>query len=354
MENTALSLTVADRVPDGFLDAPATDLIDVLPSPTLFDLPAGAHAPHAPAAPLFVSVLLHGNEDTGLLAIQEVLRRHAEHGLPRRLLLFVGNVAAAAAGRRRFDDQVDFNRAWPGTLTPEAPEAALMRQVVDYVAARKPFASIDIHNNTGLNPHYACVNRLESAFLYLALLFSRTVVFFEKPEGVQSAALAPICPAVTVECGKPGEKSATAHAAEFVEACLSLSGFPDHPPAAGDIDLLRTVAVVKIPPENSFSFDGGAADIRFRENIDHVNFSELESGSLFGSVAPGSCARLALELDAVSPHHEFFDYEGGEIRLARPAIPAMLTRDERAVRLDCLCYLMHRIDSRGALVLPVD
>ena len=38
--------------------------------------------------PLFVSVLLHGNEDTGLAAAQEVLRRHLSHELHRSLLLF--------------------------------------------------------------------------------------------------------------------------------------------------------------------------------------------------------------------------------------------------------------------------
>lgn len=351
MDSEALSLTVTDRVPAGFLEAPARELIRIVPTPTLFDLAA---RPGADGAPLFVSVLLHGNEDTGLLAIQDVLRRHRETGLPRRLLLFIGNVAAAAAGLRRFDGQIDFNRAWPGTLTPDTPEAALMREVVDYVALQHPYASIDIHNNTGLNPHYACLNRLDPAYLHLARLFSRTVVYFEKPEGVQSAALAPICPAVTVECGKPGERSATDHAGEFVEACLSLSEFPAHPPPATDIDLLRTVAVVRIPEETTFSFDGSAADIRFRDNIDHVNFSELAPGALFGNVAPGSDARLELELDPASPYREFFDYADGDIRLAQPTIPAMLTRDERAVRLDCLCYLMQRIDSRGALVLPVD
>jgi hypothetical protein len=184
---TTLDLNILDHVPEALLTTSVPDLIHTLPQPTLFDLPGRVEQP------LFVSVLLHGNEDTGLLAAQEVLRRHQERGLPRRLLLFVGNVAAAQAGVRTLDSQLDFNRAWPGTLHAEAPETALMQQVVDYVAARQPFASIDIHTNTGLNPHYACLNRLEAPFMHLARLFSRTVVFFEKPVGVQSAAMAEIC-----------------------------------------------------------------------------------------------------------------------------------------------------------------
>lgn len=277
-----MTLTILNEVPEGLIWASPETVIDTLPEPALFDLPGRIEAP------LFVSVLLHGNEDTGLRAIQEILKRYREERLPRRLLLFIGNVAAAAAGVRTLDGQLDFNRAWPGTLHPQAPEARLMRQVVDTVAARRPFASIDIHNNTGINPHYACLNELDPRFLHLARLFSRTVVYFKKPVGVQSAAMALVCPAVTVECGKTGEQSATAHAVEFIEACLSLSGFPEHAPNPSDFDLLRTFAVVKVAPQVSFSFDGAEADIRFREDIDHLNFSELAPGTSFGRLAPGA------------------------------------------------------------------
>ena len=328
-----MDLTVLDSIPGGFLTSSARDLIAVLPEPTLFDLPGRIDRP------LFVSVLLHGNEVVGLHAVQEVLRRDLDRGLPRRMILFVGNVAAAAAGVRTLDAQLDYNRAWPGGLQPDAPEARLMQQVYDYVAARNPFASIDIHANTGLNPHYACVNRLEPTFLSLAQLFSRTIVYFETPVGVQSAALAHLCPAVTVECGKTDDTSVTAHAVEFVEASLTLSHFPEHALRPTDFDLLRTFAVVKVPPQATLSFDGSPADFRFREDLDRLNFSELAAGSSFGAMAGGNGFRLHLETENDSPVTEYFDYAGDEVRLREAAIPAMLTRDVRAVRLDCLCYL---------------
>ena len=162
--------------------------------------------PDGSARPLFVSVLLHGNEDSGWRAIQSVMRQHRGTPLPRPMLLFVGNVAAARAGVRTLPDQEDCNRAWPGTPNPETPLARLLANVVEIVRREQPFASIDIHNNTGRNPHYACVNSFDEAHLHLARLFSRTVVYFEEPVGVQSAALAPICPAVTVECGRAGRR----------------------------------------------------------------------------------------------------------------------------------------------------
>jgi hypothetical protein len=80
---------------------------------------------------------------------------------------------------------------------------------------RGVFASIDVHNNTGLNPHYACVNRLDKEFLWLASLFGRLVIYFTHPKGTQTAAFAPFCPAVTLECGKPEHPYGVEHAFEY-------------------------------------------------------------------------------------------------------------------------------------------
>lgn len=330
-------LTTRDALPPGFLDCDARDVVHLLPGPTLI------HLPGRDQRPLFASVLVHGNEVTGFDAVRHVLRRNGERMLPRALSLFVGNVAAAAANVRTLPGQYDYNRVWPGTAFTSAPEARLMAEVVDAMRQRQPFASIDIHNNTGLNPHYACVSRLEPAYLHLARLFSGVVVYFERPLGVQSTAMSAICPAVTVECGHSGTRDGVKHAAEFVEACLHLSEFPEHAPARHDVELLETVAIVRVPAHLSMSFDGSDADIRFREDIDHLNFSAAPAGTVFGHVAnPG------VRLEILPGHNrgvlcEWFDYREGDIRLTRPAFPAMLTRDAAAIRLDCLCYLMERI-----------
>lgn len=342
MDVTCAPCAVFDSLPEGFLDCPADRLAEILPGPTLFNL--AGRDPH----PLFVSTLLHGNEDSGLRAAQEILRRHAARGLNRSLLLFIGNVRAAAAHLRTLPDQRDHNRIWPGAPAADDPFAEMARWVYDYAAKRKPFASVDIHNNTGFNPHYACVNRLEPKYIALAQLFSRTVVHFERPLGTQAAAFSRLCPAITVECGKAGADTATRHAVELLEACLSISQLPDHAPAPQDVDLLRTYAIVKPPAGASFSFDGAPADFMFRPDIDHLNFSELEAGVAFGALGrEGARLEVTAGDGFDTPPGAYFNYAGGEIRLARAAIPAMLTIDPNAVKLDCLCYLMHRIGMDG-------
>ncbi|HWR76797.1 MAG TPA: M14 family metallopeptidase [Thiobacillus sp.] len=331
-------LTQYETVPAGLLDLPASRLGEVLPGPALIHLP-GRRQPA-----LFASVLLHGNEDTGWLAAQSVLRKYASAELPRALSLFIGNIEAARSGLRRLDGQPDYNRVWPGSEEAHPAELAMMQQVVDAMRARGVFASIDIHNNTGLNPHYACVNRLDQAFLHLATLFSRIVVYFIRPRGVQSAAFAGLCPAVTVECGKPGTPGSVEHAAAFMEACLHLSEFPAHSVAPHDVDLFHTVATVKVPEQVSFGFNAPSADIDFVPELDHYNFRELERGNLLGRVRPGSPARLqALDENGKEIGDRLFDYSRGEITLRQPLMPAMLTRDEQVIRQDCLCYLMERI-----------
>ncbi len=331
-------LTILRALPLGFLEAGARELHRVLPGPSLIHLPGRRERP------LFVSILLHGNEDVGLRAVQALLQDYHGRKLPRALSLFVGNIAAAREGLRRLEGQPDYNRVWPvrghaGTL----PEQRMMARVVGEMVRLKPFAAIDLHNNTGLNPHYACINRLDHEFYHLARLFSRTVVYFIKPEGVASMAMAELCPAVTCECGQTGDRSGIEHAKQFLQDCLKLSALPTQPITPQDIDLFHTVATVKVPGELTFGFDEGNHDIRFISNLDHLNFSEVSAGTLIGWVKPGKPIHLQVSDErGVEVEECFFRVNNGELRFARAVMPAMLTRDVRVIRQDCLCYLMER------------
>jgi hypothetical protein len=259
--------------------------------------------------------------------------------LPRALSILVGNVTAARAGLRRLDDQPDYNRVWPGaTLYTDSPEYVAMREVHRLMQARGVFASIDVHNN----PHYCVVNRLDQAVLHLALLFSRTVVWFRGLAGTQTTAFSPLCPSLTVECGKPGQLTNEAHAARFIEDCLHLAQFPAHDVREHDIDLYHTVATVRVPDTVSFGFGDTHADVDFDPQLDHMNFRQLDAGTVFGRT------RLDFPVDVRDESGrdvagEFFCFADGMISLRRDATPAMLTLDTRVVRQDCLCYLMERL-----------
>lgn len=329
-------LDIINELPRGFLEATRTNLHEILAGPTLI------HLPGKRSEPLFVSVLLHGNEDVGLVAVQKLLRKYQKQMLPRSLSIFVGNVVAARDSMRRRDDQPDYNRIWPGSEVPPTPEHAIMAEVVEQMRARQVFASIDLHNNTGINPHYACINRIAHRFLQLAALFSRTVVFFQRPRGVQAMAFAELCPAVTCECGKVGDESGANHAMEYIEACLHLAGIPDHPVHANDVHVFHTVATVKVPTDIDFGFGTDSATLCFADDIDHWNFQELPAGTLLAR-RHSSEARLDVwnELGHEAGE-DFLELSDSAILLRRSFMPAMLTRDAQVIRQDCLCYLMER------------
>ncbi|KPK49591.1 MAG: peptidase M14 [Thiotrichales bacterium SG8_50] len=333
-----VKLNTLDRVPEALYTARPEALEDLLGGPTLL------HLPGRRPAPLFVSLLLHGNESTGLHALQRVLQSFGASTLPRALSVFIGNVAAARFGLRRLDGQPDYNRIWPGSPVTGCDEAAVLAEVVAQMQSRDVFASIDVHNNTGLNPHYACVNRLETPFLHLATLFARTVVYFTEPAGVQSAAFASLCPAVTVECGKPDSPGSATHAAEFISAALHLAEFPRHPIAAHDLDLYHTVATVKIPDTVTLSFDGEPADVMFVPELDHLNFRDLPAGTALAQVRDGHREPLWIpDADGGNRWRDFLQVRAGRLELTRALMPSMLSRDARVVRQDCLCYFMERL-----------
>ena len=111
-------------LPNGFFEIETANIRSLFTNPTLVNL-EGNDPNH-----LFVSILLHGNEYTGLKVMQRVLAEHRA-GLPRSILLFIGNVRAAEANLRFLPDQVDYNRCWPGSVLEPGPTAQMMRHVVE-------------------------------------------------------------------------------------------------------------------------------------------------------------------------------------------------------------------------------
>ncbi|MFM7885828.1 MAG: M14 family metallopeptidase [Pseudanabaena sp.] len=330
-------LDVLDRLPEGLLNLESDQLYTILKRPTLIHL-EGDRQP-----PLFVSVLLHGNETTSWLAIRELLRKYQDQRLPRSLSVFIGNVSAARYRLRHLPNQPDYNRIWQ---IGDSPEHQMAQQVIDEMRSLGVFASIDVHNNTGRNPHYGCIAHLEKDFRKLARLFGKTVVYYTSPKTVQSFAFGHFCPSIVVECGQPDVPDGTAHALEFIETCLNLDSFDSLPDSLiTDIDLFHTVAIVKVPEELNFSFTGNPDDdITFPAEMDCLNFSELPIGANFGNARTDLAYLSALGEDGAEKGDRYFQIENGEIQLKIAAMPSMLTLDTDIIRQDCLCYLMERIE----------
>jgi hypothetical protein len=63
-------LTQMYEIPDRLMEVLPEDLYRILPGPTLI------HLPGEKPEPLLISILLHGNETTGFLAVQSLLQQY--------------------------------------------------------------------------------------------------------------------------------------------------------------------------------------------------------------------------------------------------------------------------------------
>jgi succinylglutamate desuccinylase len=332
-------LTELDHLPQGLLERPASALHHVLDGPTLIHLEGRIKKP------LFVSVLQHGNEVTGWEAVRRLLKSHYDFDrLPRSLSLLIGNVDAARHRLRRLDDQLDYNRCWPGGKYDDTDLGKLFQRVTDRMRSMSPFASMDIHNNTGLNPHYAAINRVRSKFLRLASHFSSKVVFFTIPKGTQSLAFSEFCPSTTLECGQAGQVHGTDHSLGFIETCMHMPDLPRSPVDADEVHLFHMVATVRIRDDVLFGFGQVPTDVTFHENLDELNFRELPSGISLGEINGGPQRPLiATDVNGVDVTDHYFRFDRGQLETTREIMPSMLTLDRRVIQQDCLCYLMERI-----------
>jgi succinylglutamate desuccinylase len=335
----APELIELDHLPAGLLERPASALHLEFDGPAMITLRGQRERP------LVVSVLQHGNEITGWEAVRRLLKSHYQHDeLPRTLVILIGNPRAAKHRLRRLDEQPDFNRCWPGGNGVDPDYAQLFRRIHDRLLQLRPLACIDIHNNTGLNPHYAAVNRIRSDYLRLASLFSSKVVYFTMPGGTLSHSMSEFCPALTLECGQAGETHGTDHSLAFLETCLHLEEIPLSPVDADAVHLFHMVATVKVRDDVLFGFGPVPADLMFRENLDQFNFCELPAGTSFGSLNNGVAPPLrAVDTEGLEVTDRYFRFDQGEIRTQREVMPSMLTLDRRVIQQDCLCYLMERI-----------
>lgn len=327
-----MSLKIYDSVPDNFLETDVLDLHEKFPGPFLM------HLKGEKSKPLFLSVLLHGNETTGFLSLKKVLSNYADKILPRDVIVLVGNTKAAAYGLRHLEGQPDYNRIWAGG---ESEEAKLISQVLEYVKGFELFANIDVHNNTGKNPYYGCVNVFKEEYLDLAKRFSPKTVYFTEPSEVESMAFAPLCPSVTIEAGLPGKEEGVLKVAQFIEEVLNLDSF-NHNFDIKNAEVFQTYGRIKIHKDATVDFkndNDSKADFSFVEDLELKNFESISEGTLLGFYRDRGLIKV-LDNDGEAVTDDLLEFREGKIITKKEFVPAMFTQDVYIIKEDCLGYVM--------------
>lgn len=322
------------HIPESLLSAKAEELLDILGAPTLF------HLSGIDPKPLFICTLLHGNETTGFYAIQRLLQKYQDETLPRSVSIFIANVSAAKEKKRHLDIQDDYNRIWPGTHHNDSAEQDMMRTITRIMSKKKPFASIDIHNNTGKNPHYGCINILNPHGLVLASKFSDIAVYFTDPKGVQSSAFSDFCPSVVLECGQADDRSGEDHALAYLNEILQMESLSSH--NSDNLMLYHTIARVTIP--KAISIGEKDRDISLNPKLEEKNFHQIQAGTRFALI--NSSKEKSVIVNSESHEDitdEYIEVRDDELLFKKSTTLAMYTTQEQAIRQDCVCYLMEEL-----------
>jgi len=336
------ALRILDRWPTGLEDATAPELLQHLGGPALIHVGGDAE----PA--LFVSVLLHGNETSGWDGLRRLIGGAIAAGRPlaRSLVVLIGNLHAAAEGMRTLPKQQDFNRIWRGAEGVEGELAAAVKQAFSECHL---FAAVDLHNNTGQNPHYAVVTDLSRDNLGLAYLFDDKAVYVRQPDTVLTRWFAGRAPAVTLELGPVGDARCADRAYDYLARLVELDSIPD--PDMARLSVFRTQARVHVPDDVVFSFAGDGVDtpLVLTGGLEAVNFHMLPAGTEFAATTLPAARALDVRdvVDALVTDL-YLRASGGRLLLRQPVVPAMYTVDPVVVRQDCLCYFMSEMPLKPA------
>jgi succinylglutamate desuccinylase len=330
-----VNLNILTEFPKELLNVDVREVHEVLGGPTLF------HLKGKRKDALFLSTLLHANETTSFMMLQKLIKKYAGQELPRDLIIFVGNTYAAEEGMRHLPGQADFNRIWENG---EAAENQLALDVIKYAESSNLFASIDVHNNTGKNPHYGCVNVMAPQFLNLASHFGEHTVFFTEPHNVQSMAFSKFCTSITIECGLPGEPKGVEASLNFVDKIFNLDELTPNPDRQIP-EVFHTMARLKVNPEARVDFDDNAdseADLSFVSNLDSRNFDIVHKNSHMGFAKDLKLIWVENN-DGKDITDQFLKIENGELITTRVFIPSMFTKDIYVMKEDCLGYVMEHM-----------
>ncbi len=306
--------------------------------PALIHLPGRVDAPAR-----LISVLLHGNEDSGFRGLCAWLRDRPV--VERPLWLFIGTVRAATQhgwfAHRYLADQEDFNRVWG--IEPATTRMRLCaKEVLETVTSGPLEAALDVHNNTGDNPLYAIVPRPDPATMGLAAALADIGLVWGTQEHTLMQALEGVCPAVAVECGMAGVPAHADLARRVIESFVAADGFPT---TARPERLLEVRYRVEVRPEVAFDFVprlGESLDLASVPGLDAENFGHLPPGTLIGHTVPGGAAPLLVtDVAGVDVTDALIQVDDeGAVTLTRDVIPAMMTRTAEQTRRDCLFYVL--------------
>ena len=287
-----------------------------------------------------VSVLLHGNEPSGLIALHNYLRSGAVPAVD--LLCTISAIDAALEpplfSKRMLPGRRDLNRCFAPPYSDE--DGAIARDLLTHLRKAKCEAVVDLHNNSGHNPAYGVITKIDNTQLGLVALFAHRCVVTPLRLSTLIEALENELPAVTIECGRSGDTAADALATHGLARYAALDVLPIRPRT---MQLYENPVRVCLGPDATIAFSNTPVpdvSITLRPDVDAHNFERLSAGAAIGWTTDRQIPLRATCAGGKDVTTDILSIKDGVIRLRRAAVPIMMTTDPEVAAQDCLCYLV--------------
>ncbi len=317
------------------------EFLESLGGPSWFQVPG-----RDPGRARAVVTLLHGNEPSGVRAIQAWLR--AGNAPATDALFYIVSVQTALTQPRGtlrlLADGRDMNRCFAPPFS--GPEGALAKELLEQLRSANPEALIDLHNNTGNSPAYAVGSGVDDPRLQLTALFADRYMNSDLRLSTLVEAVSPWFPSVAIECGKAGDPVADAVALAGLERYLAAEPLFTKSSVPSTIQVLDQPVRVSLLPNRKLAFGTTPLpdfDLTLKSDVDQHNFRSLPVGTTVGWL--GENADWPIEArgaDSRDISRELFKVVGRELRVRRSMIPVMMTTSPLIARQDCLFYAMRK------------
>ena len=297
--------------------------------------------------------LLHGNEPSGVMALQRWLRSGQRPAV--NLLVVVASVHAAleppAFTHRMLPRARDLNRCFRPPSDDE--QGRLAQEILEILRVHRPEAVVDMHNTSGSGPSFGVCTHLDRQHDALVSLFTRRLIVSHLNLGALMELSDERTPTVTIEVG--GRLDEEAHA-------LAWEGFQRYATAervlaSGEevewgLEVLRDP--IRLELQDGVTLAYGEApkpghDITLCADIEHHNFGVVHADTQLGWIdrdprslfkatdAVGRCAVASLVRS-----------ERSELYPARDLKLFMITTNTSIAQTDCLFYA---VADSGAAIL---
>ena len=331
IERTVVAVT---SLPQALHTVLPGDLYKVCPDLSLFQLDGRTKSS------VVVSVMLHGNEPSGLFALQTLLSSLSAATPYRTLLVLVGNVQAARANVRKLPEGDDYNRIWfPGA---HARASAIMAEL----KKRDVVACFDLHNTSGKNPLFSILAHMNQRSLELASLMRGPVMYAPWTKGPLNAECGQHFPSVTVELKNYRDTETERHVAEQIAHLLNAPEPFSRDPLSGEIPFVVGVEAIAYRREVALP-KGQRHSFELVDGLDQYNFKAVPEGTVWASSDPESYRALQVvgpEGDDVT--ETYFSFENGRIVSVLPFVPTLLSTDNDAIHQDCIAYMTQPMSTR--------